>query len=105
MTRVPPLAHSVAMMRPTAVEPVKVTSFTRGSSIMTRATVGPSPGTTLNTPAGTPARSNTSASLSPRSEVSSEGLRTNVFPAASANAVFFSENHGKLNGEMPATTP
>src|ERR1700730_17104983 len=66
----------------------------------------PSPGTTFRTPAGNPARSKISASLSPTSDVSSEGLSTKAFPQASANATFFRDSTtGKLNGEMPATTP
>ena len=106
ITRFPVLAHSTAMWRPTAVEPVNEISFTRGSSKSTRASVGPSPGTTLRTPGGRPAFSKISASFRPTSEVSSDGLRTKVLPVASANATFLSASTtGKLKGDMPATTP
>jgi hypothetical protein len=54
------------------------------------ATAGP--GMTLSTPAGRPASAKISAISAPETGVSSEGFRTNVFPAASAKAIFFMES-------------
>ena len=62
--------------------------------------------TTWNTPAGTPARSASSASASAESGVCSAGLHTIVLPAASAGAalrVIIAE--GKFQGVMPPQTP
>ena len=64
------------------------------------------PVTTLNTPAGMPARSASSASASAESGVSEAGLHTTVQPTASAGAtlrVIMAD--GKFQGVIAATTP
>ncbi len=64
------------------------------------------PGMTLRRPGGKPASWNTSAIFRPVTGVSSDGLRTNPLPAASAITTFFiASRNGALNGAMPAITP
>ena len=68
--------------------------------------VAASPVTTLNTPAGSPARSPSSASASAENGVSEEGCATTVQPAASAAAALrVSIAVGKFHGVISATTP
>ncbi len=54
---------------------------------MASPTTGPVPVTRLNTPAGKPAESMTSARMKASSGVTSDGLSTTQLPAASAGAV------------------
>ena len=62
--------------------------------------------TTLNTPAGTPARSASSASASAENGVCDAGLTTTVQPAASAGpALRVIIAIGKFHGVMQPTTP
>jgi hypothetical protein len=63
---------------------VKVIILTRGSAMSRSPTSAGTPGTTFRTPAGSLASSKMSAINAPEIGVSSEGLRTNVFPVASA---------------------
>ena len=73
---------------PTSVEPVKVifaTSLCRANALPA---VSPMPLTTLKTPGGPPARTNSSASRSALSGDCSAGFNTTVLPAASAGAIF-----------------
>ncbi len=66
----------------------------------------PLPDTTLNTPGGTPASSASSAMRIAVSGVSSAGLTTMVFPAASAGATFQPTMIiGKFHGMIAPTTP
>jgi len=100
------LAASTASIRPTLSDPVNVISFTRGSATSCCTISGPGPETTFSTPGGSPAALKISAIFRPIIGVSSEGLRTNVFPAASAIATFFKgRNRAALKGPIPATTP
>ena len=73
---------------PVAVEPVKETLSTPGCETRWAPVVGPSPGTTLSTPAGIPTSTASSAIRSAVSGVAASGLRTTVQPAASAGASF-----------------
>ena len=68
-----------------ATEPVKATPSTRGSRTIASPT-SPAPATTLKAPGGR--WSKHEASISVESGVSSDGLATTEFPAASAGASF-----------------
>ena len=60
----------------------------------------------LNTPSGSPASANSSASTSVAPGSFSEGFSTNVLPQAIAFAhIQIGTMAGKLNGVIPATTP
>ena len=88
------------------MEPVKDNARTRGSVVQGSTTVAARPVTTLNTPAGTPARSASSASASAENGVSPDGCATTVQPAASAAAALrVSIAEGKFHGVISATTP
>ncbi len=64
------------------------------------------PCTRLKTPAGRPAACAISPSAAPVAGVSSEGLKTTVLPAISAEPAMPIESAtGKLNGAMTAKTP
>ncbi len=94
-------------MRPTLVEPVKVSlrtlSFSVNSLPMEEESV---PVTTLKMPAGTPARSARIASDSAESGVSAAGFDTMAQPTAMAGAILrASMAFGKFHGVMEATTP
>ena len=66
----------------------------------------PSPVTMLTTPGGSSAWRRTSAKRSAESGVVSAGLRTTVFPAASAGAIFQeSISSGKFQGTIWPATP
>ena len=91
---------------PARVEPVKLTMSTSLCALSAAPTVGPSPLTRLNTPAGTPASSRISAKIIAFDGASSDGLSTIVLPAASAGAtlaqIWLS---GQFHGVIIATTP
>ena len=92
--------------RPVESEPVKLILATSGCSTSGVPTSAPKPVTTLNTPGGKPASSNSCANSSVEAEVNSEGLATTVQPAASAGASFqASSSNGEFHGVMAATTP
>ena len=60
----------------------------------------------LSTPFGTPARSKIDTTADAVSGVSVAGLKTTVFPATSAGAIFQTGMAtGKFQGVMQATTP
>src|SRR5438128_7718208 len=87
------------------VEPTKDTAAMSGCSRI-RSTATLSPWTTLKTPSGTPACWSSPATYSDADGSFSDGLRTNVFPHASAGAhIHMGTIAGKLNGVMPAHTP
>ena len=91
---------------PTSVEPVKVILRTVGLLVISPPISDDAPVTTLNTPAGSPARSASSASASAEYGVCDAGLETTVQPAASAGPtlrVIIAE--GKFHGVIEATTP
>src|SRR4029453_11842485 len=73
---------------PTAVDPVKDSMSTSGCVTSTSPTTGPVPTRMLTTPAGTPAATRISPSITVVPEVTSAGLTTAVQPAASANGSF-----------------
>src|SRR4051794_8248949 len=87
------------------VDPTNETAATLGESrIASTATL--SPCTTLNTPSGSPARRQRSATSSETEGSRSLGLRTKVLPHAIATGnIHIGTMAGKLNGVMPATTP
>ena len=94
------------MCWPTSVEPVKVILSTLGCLTSASPAIEPLPGSTLNTPGGTPASSASSAIRIAVSGVSSAGLSTTVLPAASAGAVFQPTMiMGKFHGTIAPTTP
>ena len=81
-------AASASSTRPTSVEPVKDSLRTRGSCSMAETTAPDRrEGTTLTTPAGTPASSRIAAIARAVSGVSLAGLSTTVQPAASAGPI------------------
>jgi hypothetical protein len=66
----------------------------------------PKPVTTLTTPGGKPASSNSSANSSVDADVNSDGFNTTVQPAASAGASFHAaSSSGEFHGVIAATTP
>jgi len=75
------------MIRPTAALPVNAILRTSGCVTIGAPAPGPSPVTTLSTPGGKMSAA-ISASLIVDSGVSSDGLRTTQFPAASAGPIF-----------------
>src|SRR5713101_3438442 len=94
------------MVLPTAVEPVKETTFTRGSLMSGVPTRLPPPKTTLKTPLGRPAASRACAKLITERGVSVAGLMTTVLPHTSAAVVFHAGIAiGKFHGVMNAQTP
>jgi hypothetical protein len=91
---------------PTAVEPVKAILSTLGWRTRAAPVVGPSPGITLNAPAGKPASCMISAMASAVSGVSGAGLSTTLQPAARAGANFqLARLSGKFHGTIAPTTP
>src|SRR5210317_1088981 len=99
-------AHSDISCLPTSVEPVKVSLRTRGFEVISRPISAVRPVTMLITPAGTPARSASTAKAYADSGVALAGLHTTVHPAASAGAILrVSIALGKFQGVMQATTP
>ena len=87
-TRLSVVAAAAAMRRPVSVSPVKATLSMPGCAAIACPTSAPGPGMTLSTPAGMPASSASSPSRMAVSGVADAGLRTTVFPVASAGATF-----------------
>ena len=73
---------------PVARPPVKLTMSTSACSVSGAPTDRPSPSRMLTTPCGAPASSSSRTSSTDVSGVTSLGLITTVFPAASAGATF-----------------
>ena len=93
------------MSLPTAVEPVKAILETFGCETIA-APVSPKPVTIFTTPGGIPEASIISANFNAVKEVVSAGLRTTVFPAASAGAIFQAAmSKGKFHGIIWPATP
>src|SRR5207302_8910445 len=89
----------------TGDEPTNEIAFTFGW-VSNASTHSRPPGTTFNTPFGKPALSNSSMINSAVSGTFSLGLRTNVFPQASASGnIHIGTIAGNLNGVMPTQTP
>ena len=98
-------AAARAISLPAAVLPVSVMAATSGWAAIACAVSRP-PGTTLNSPSGSPARLNASAMSSATSVPGGEGFTTTALPMASAGAAFWTRRFaGALNGVMAATTP
>ncbi len=98
-------ATTLAIARPTSVEPVKATLSTSGWATSARP-VSPAPVTMLTTPAGRSACWQISAKSSAVSGVVSAGLRTTVLPHARAGAIFqASISSGKFHGMTCPATP
>ena len=92
--------------RPTSVEPVKTIFATPTWSTSRCPMTLPLPGSACNTPSGTPASSASSARRMAVSGVSSAGLSTTQFPAASAGAnPQDAIGMGKFQGTITPTTP
>jgi hypothetical protein len=92
--------------RPVAVPPVKATLSTPGCSTSGAPASSPNPVTTLNTPGGKPASSNSAANSSVEHGACSAGLTTTQQPAASAGAIFHdASSTGEFHGVIAATTP
>ena len=72
--------------RPAATDPVNDTMSTPGCAASASPASGPTPWTTLNTPAGSPASAVIVASAPAVSGATSEGLSTTVHPATRAGA-------------------
>ena len=101
----PAAAASAWIARPTRSEPMKARRLTSGCALSAWPTPGPSPLTTLSTPAGS--RSLKSSPIrSADSGVWSAGLRTTAFPAISGAATLpAAKKIGWLNGTIRPTTP
>eukprot|EP01139_Manchomonas_bermudensis_P009730 Amastigsp_a339490_9.p7 type:complete len:103 gc:universal Amastigsp_a339490_9:690-998(+) len=80
-------AAVLAMISPTAVEPVNETAGTPGCATSGAPHDGPVPKTMLTTPGGTPASLSSAQSMCAVSEVNSDGLHTHVLPAAMHGAI------------------
>src|SRR5690606_9502143 len=91
--------------QPTPGLPVKLRNLMRPSSTSGLATCGPQ-GTTAMPPAGQPAASTISASLTADTGVCSDGLMMIGLPAAMAGATLGASGlNGKLKGVMPVMGP
>src|ERR1700720_4133441 len=92
--------------RPTSVEPVNVIFRTSGFAVISPPIARGSPVSTLNTPAGIPARSASTARAKADKGVDSAGLTTMVHPAAKAGPAFLVIiAAGKFHGVMAQQTP
>ncbi len=99
-------AHCLSRILPTSVEPVNETLRTV-LLVHSSVPIGPElPVTTLNTPAGTPARSASSAMARAEKGVAEAGLTTMVQPAANAGPTLrVIMALGKFQGVIAAHTP
>ena len=102
--RLPVAAWTIS--RPTSVDPVKATLSTPGCAAIAAPAVSPKPVTTLITPSGIPASSDSSPSRSAVSGVCSAGFRTTTQPVARAGATFQEAiERGKFQGMICPATP
>jgi hypothetical protein len=92
--------------RPAFVEPVNAMTRTGGAVTSASPTSAP-PGSTWNTPAGSPASSNDPGEEHAAGDRGARvGLRTTALPSASAGAIArIARIVGTLNGAMTPTTP
>ena len=100
-------AACASSRRPTSVEPVNESLRTSGSaSIAATTSALRVVGTTLTTPAGTPASARIAATASAVSGVSVAGFSTTVQPAASAGPILrVAIAAGKFHGVISNATP
>ena len=105
-TRLTVSAHCLSRILPISVEPVKE-SLRTFLLVQSSLPIGPAlPVITLNTPAGTPARSASSAIARAENGVALAGLTTMVQPAASAGPTLrVIIAFGKFQGVIAAQTP
>src|SRR5688500_17559471 len=95
-----------AIWAPVFVPPVNDTALTPGCATIAAPALGPSPCTTLSTPAGNPASAHNSHNRYAVIGVSSLGLATAVFPVAIAGAIFQVKRYsGRFHGEISPATP
>src|SRR6185295_8083153 len=91
---------------PTPFEPVKEIALTAGWLIISSPASEPDPMTRFKTPGGIPAASKISVIRTAVAGVIDAGLKTTVFPATSAGAIFHTGiATGKFHGVTQATTP
>ena len=91
---------------PISVEPVKVSLRTTGFAVISAPISTAEPVTTLKSPAGSPARSASTASAMAENGVCEAGFSTIAQPEASAGpALRVIMAFGKFHGVMAATTP
>src|SRR5580692_8188834 len=105
-TRLTVSAAAFATAIPARVEPVNDIMSMPGCDDSASPTVGPSPLTRLNTPAGTPASSMICAKSSALIGATSDGFNTIVQPAASAGATLqviwlMGQFHGVMRPQTP----
>jgi hypothetical protein len=106
VTRLTVSADALVTAMPARVEPVNDIMSMSGWADMASPTVGPSPLTRLNTPAGKPASSIISANSMADSGATSDGLRMTVQPAATAGTTFsVTWFIGQFHGVMRPHTP
>ena len=99
-------AQPVMICWPTSVDPVNTILRTAGWSTSRCPTTLPLPGSTVNTPSGSPASRASSPIRIAVSGVASAGLATTVQPAASAGAMPQDRiGIGKFHGTIRPTTP
>lgn len=99
-------AAALRICRPTSVEPVNATLPMPIWPLIAAPATLPSPVTTLTTPGGNPACAISSAMRMAVRGVHSDGLKTIVFPVASAGPSFQeSIQMGKFHGTICPTTP
>ena len=106
VTRFTCRAQPAMISRPTSEDPVKTILRTSGWSTSRWPTTEPLPGSTWNTPSGSPASSASSPIRIAVSGVRSAGLAITGLPAASAGASPQPRiGMGKFHGTMTPTTP
>jgi hypothetical protein len=106
VTRLTLAAAAWATLMPVAVDPVNATLSTPLCAASDSPVDRSQPVTTLSTPAGRPASCSTCANATVEAGECSEGLTTQVFPAASSGASLkVSSSSGEFQGVMAPTTP
>src|SRR5215510_794914 len=91
---------------PTPFEPVNETALTAGWRMISSPASDPDPITRFKTPEGIPAASKISTIRTAVAGVNDAGLKTTVFPATNAGAIFqIGIATGKFHGVTQATTP
>src|SRR5439155_7100156 len=99
-------APASATFRPVTVPPVNEIVLIFGCAVIAAPTFGPVPCTTLRTPFGKPASTQTSHSMKAVIGVSSLGLAMAVLPTAIAGAIFqLNKYSGKFHGEINPAMP
>ena len=105
-TGLPSSAHCIAIILPTALEPVNEIRWMSGSSMIVEPTSAPSPKTRLTTPGGRPASSSVLTRLYALFGENWDGLKTTVLPVTIAGMIFHDGIAiGKFHGVTQPTTP